>query len=202
MPYRFNYDLSSISQPLFREITRICNEEEVHERTGEVSHQMVKRLKIQKVTGLPLSDTFTVIEDLIKNHMENQSQREEFQNTDKRALFLPHCSRKYMDNRCQANFDPALSSYFCAGCSSDCPIKHAVKAGKRKDYDVYIMPGGSGIRKLAKNYEGIIGVACCVEINLAKKILKDDNLVILGVPLIKNGCSNTSFNLETLNMIL
>jgi hypothetical protein len=202
--YKFNFDLTGLSQSLFKEIARICDEKRIHKKMGIASRRLIERLKIQEMTGLALSDTLTVVEDLINNHIQNLSQSERFKKTDKRALFLPHCSRKHMDSNCQAHFDGELSSYFCAGCSSECLIKQATEAGVRKGYDVYVLPGGSCIRKIlqTKMYEGVVGVACCEEINLARDLSEKSEIVIQAVPLIKNGCSNTIFNLETLKMTL
>ena len=204
MAYKFNFDLTGLSQSLFREIARICDEKNVHRKIGSLSRRLVKKLRVQEVTGLPLSDALTLIEDLMNDYIENLAQKEDFQKTKKRALLLPHCSRKYMDNRCQAAFDPETSSYICAGCSSTCLIRQAVEVGKEKGYDIYILPGGSCIRKIIQKgrYDGVIGVACCEEINLARDLLKSFKIAIQSVPLIKNGCSNTSFNIETLKAIL
>jgi len=51
-------------------------------------------------------------------------------------------------------------------------------------------------------YEGVVGVACCEEINLARDLSEKSEIAIQAIPLIKNGCSNTIFNLETLKMTL
>jgi hypothetical protein len=71
-------------------------------------------------------------------------------------------------------------------------------------YDAYILPGGSCISKIlkTKNYEGVVGVACGEEIRLSREILKRMNVTSQTVPLIKNGCANTVFNIETLSSIL
>jgi len=202
--YKFIFDLTCLSQSLFKEIARICDEKSIHKKLGRVTRGLIEKLRIQEITGLPLSDTLTIVEDLINNHIQNLSQSRDFKETKKRALFLPHCSRKHMDNSCEAYFDPKLSSYYCARCSFDCLIKQATDAGMEKGYDVYVLPGGSCIRKIleTKMYEGVVGVACCEEINLARELLKNSRIVIQAIPLIKNGCSYTSFSMEILRMIL
>jgi hypothetical protein len=103
---------------------------------------LIEKLGIQEITGLPLSDTLTIVEDLINNHIQNLSQSRDFKETKKRALFLPHCSRKHMDSNCEAYFDPKLSSYCCARCSSDCLIRQATDAGVEKGYDIYSISEG------------------------------------------------------------
>ncbi|MGD8545642.1 MAG: DUF116 domain-containing protein [Candidatus Bathyarchaeota archaeon] len=131
-------------------------------------------------------------------------QRENFTRTKKRALFMPHCSRKYMDNRCQAKFDSNIPSYICAHCSANCLINQATSFAKKKGYDVYILPEGSCIPKILKSndYEGIVGVACGKEIKLGGNTLENMGIAGQSVPLVKNGCANTSFNFETLQRIL
>jgi hypothetical protein len=147
-----------------------------------------------------VSDAVVLLEDLIDLQARNLVERERFVQTRKRALFLPHCSRKYMDNRCHAIFDPQIPSYVCKHCSPDCLINRAVTFAERKGYDVYILPGGSCIPKIlkTKDYEGIVGVACGEETKISGEVLKGMEVVGQAIPLIKNGCANTAFNIETL----
>ena len=74
----------------------------------------------------------------------------------------------------------------------------------KKGYDVYIFPGGSCIRKIIQKntYEGIIGIACTDELKLAEGILGGFDISVQGIPLLKNGCSETRFNFETLRKII
>lgn len=109
-----------------------------------------------------------------------------------------------MDNRCQAQFDAKVPSYYCAHCSPDCLVNRATKLAEKRGYDVYVLPGGSCILKiLQKNgYEGVVGVACCEELKLAVKYLKNSGVAGQGIPLIRNGCANTEFSIESLERIL
>ncbi|MDH5787052.1 MAG: DUF116 domain-containing protein [Candidatus Bathyarchaeota archaeon] len=165
---------------------------------------MIKKFKIQEATGLNLSDAVVLLQDLVDLQVRNLLERERFVQTRKRALFLPHCSRKYMDNRCKAVFDPNIPSYFCARCSPDCLINKAVSIAKKENYDVYILPGGSCVARILmnKHYDGIVGVACGEEIRISSEMLKDIGVAGQAIPLIKNGCANTAFNIETLHRIL
>ena len=83
-------------------------------------------------------------------------------------------------------------------------INQATKLAKKENYDVYVLPGASCIRKIFKknSYEGIVGVACTDELKLAANFLEQFNLSAQAIPLIKNGCSGTRFNFETLQEIL
>jgi hypothetical protein len=204
MPYRFTFDLSRISRFFFTEVTTAAYQRGMHRKVGKTVQDIIKKFRIQEATGLNLSDAVTLLEDLIDVQARNLVERERFAQTKRRALFLPHCSRRFMDNRCKASFDPKLPSYVCAHCSPDCQVGKAEFLARKKGYDVYILPGGSCIPKIlnANHYEGIIGVACGEEIRTGGETLKLMNISGQTVPLIKNGCANTAFNIESLSKIL
>ncbi len=161
---------------------------------------MIKRFKIQEATGLNVSDAVLVLQDMVNMHAVNLMQRSKFLKTQKRALMLPHCSRKYMDSRCKAIFDASIPTYICAHCSPDCAVNEASSLAKQKGYDVYILPGGSCVPKILKthHYEGLIGVACGEEAKMSVEMLAGVGVSSQAVPLIKNGCANTAFSMETL----
>ncbi|MFZ1038622.1 MAG: DUF116 domain-containing protein [Candidatus Bathyarchaeia archaeon] len=200
MPYKFIFDLSRIPRFFFTEITRVGYEQGMHKKMGKTAQDMIKKFKIQEATGLNVSDAVALLEDLIDLQAKNLVEREKFVQTRKRALFLPHCSRKYMDSRCHAVFDPKIPSYICGHCSPDCLVNRAAIFAERKGYDVYILPGGSCVPQIlkTKHYQGVVGVACGEETKLSGKMLKGMKVVGQSVPLIKNGCANTIFNIETL----
>jgi hypothetical protein len=204
MPYKFTFDLSRVSRFFFTEVAKIGYQKGLHKRAGRTAQQIIRKFKIQEATGLDVSDAVHLLEDLIEMQARNLLEREKFAQTRKRALFLPHCSRKYMDGRCKAVFDANIPSYICAHCSSDCSINRAVSIAEKKGYDVYVLPGGSCVLKIlkTKKYDGVIGVACGEEIRISGDALKELGVAGQAVPLIKNGCANTAFNIETLTNIL
>ncbi|MBS7633011.1 DUF116 domain-containing protein [Candidatus Bathyarchaeota archaeon] len=204
MPYKFTFDLSRIPRFFFTEIARLGYEKKMHKKAGDTMYRMLRKFKVQEATGLNLTDAIVLLEDLVEMQARNLIERENFTKTKKRALFLPHCSRKYMDNRCKATFDSETPSYKCAHCSPDCLINRAVSYAEKKGYDVYVLPGGSCVPKIlkGKRYEGVVGVACGEEIRLSGDLLKSMNVAGQAVPLIRNGCANTAFNLETLVNVL
>jgi hypothetical protein len=200
MPYKFTFDLSRIPRFFFAEITKASYQKGVHKRIGQTTQEMIRKFKIQEATGLNLSDAVLLLQDLIDLQARNFMERERFIKTRKRALFLPHCSRKFMDSRCEANFDPSIPSYICAHCSEECLVNEAVTIAERKGYDVYVLPGSSCIPKIlrTRGYEGAVGVACGEETRLSGEMLDKLGIVGQAIPLIKNGCANTIFNVETL----
>ncbi|MGD0028469.1 MAG: DUF116 domain-containing protein [Candidatus Bathyarchaeia archaeon] len=204
MPYKFTFDLSRIPRFFFAEITKASYQKGVHKRIGRTTQELIRKFKIQEATGLNLSDAVLLLEDLIDIQARNFVEREKFLKTRKRALFLPHCSRKFMDGRCKATFDASVPSYTCAHCSEGCLVNQAVSLAERKGYDAYVLPGGSCIPKILRTrcYEGAIGVACGEETRLSGDMLEKLDIAGQAVPLIKNGCANTIFNVETLTKTL
>ena len=204
MPYKFTFDLSKIPRFVFKEIAKTSYHRGMHKQVAKTAREMIRKFKIQEATGLDLYDAVTLLQDLIETQTVNLIEREKFVKTKRRALFLPHCSRKFMDGRCKSTFDSNIPSFVCAHCSTDCLVENATTFAQKKGYDVYVLPGGSCIPKIlkAKNYEGIVGVACGSEAKAGGDILKTMNVVGQNIPLIKNGCTNTAFNMDTLYSIL
>ncbi len=203
MAYKFSFDLTGLSRSFFREIAKISDSRNLPRRVGKMVEHTIGTFKIQEITGLPLSDAVTLITDMVDIYSRNLSQEDSFRKTRRRALLLPHCSRKHMDGRCKAQFDPEFSTYKCQHCSEDCLVNMAVRSGERKGYDVYVLPGGSCIPKILakKSYEGAVGVACPNEIQMGIREV-GKVLPYQAVPLLRNGCASTGFNVETLNDVL
>ena len=200
MPYKFTYDISKVPRFFFTEVALVGYQKGMHKKFLKTLQDLIKKFRIQEATGLNLSDAVVLLQDLIDLQAVNLLERGKFLQTKKRALFLPHCSRKYMDSRCKAVFDSNIPSYACAHCSPDCVVNQADCLAKKKGYDVYILPGGSCVPKILKTtrYEGVVGVACGEEIKLSGDILGGMDVAAQAIPLIKNGCANTVFNMETL----
>jgi hypothetical protein len=204
MPYKFTFDLSKVPRFFFTEIAVVGYHRGMHKTLLNTLQEIIKKFRIQEATGLNISDAVVLLQDLIELQAVNLLERGRFLETKKRALFLPHCARKFMDSRCKANFDPSVPSYTCAHCSPDCLVNRADRLAKKKGYDVYILPGGSCVPKILKNaqYEGIVGVACGEEVKISKEILASMDVAGQAIPLIKNGCANTIFNMDTLTKTL
>jgi len=204
MPYGFNFDLSNLSRSFFREVAKSSGEKNIHRRIGEKARRLMEKFRIHEITGLNVAEALMIVEDLMDVYIKNFSNRERFLKTRKRALFLPHCSRKYMDNRCKAHFNKETPSYQCAHCSSDCLVNRVTKLAEKRGYDVYVLPGGVCVPKILQNngYEGVVGVACCEELKLAVKYLENIGVSGQGIPLIRNGCANTEFSIKSLKGIL
>ncbi len=205
MPYKFTFDLSKVPRFFFTEIALISYQKGMHKSFLKTLHDLIIKFRVQEVTGLNLSDAVVLIQDLIDLQAINMIERGKFLQTKKRALFLPHCSRKYMDSYlCKAAFDPNIPSFTCAHCSPDCLVNNADYLARKKGYDIYLLPGGSCIPKILKanHYDGVVGVACGEEVKVLGPLLNSMNVAYQTVPLIKNGCASTVFNMGTLAKVL
>ena len=204
MPYSFTYDLTRLSQGVIMQILESAYKARLHRVLGTNAKKLVKAFKLDEVTGLNLADAITLVEDLVEVQVTNALQREEFEKAHRRALLLPHCARSHMDRQCMADFDAATPSYKCRACRDSCLINKATALGKARGYDVYVVPGGACAERILKEgkYEGVVGVACGMELKMGLGPLRKLGIHGQGVILTKNGCVNTSLDLQNLESVL
>jgi hypothetical protein len=111
-----------------------------------------------------------------------------------RILFLPHCLRN--SKSCKATYDSeGLHCKKCGACNIKSLIELAEGLGYRR---VFVVPGGSMILKIVKNYspKAIVGVACNDEINLALSKMRGVNTPGQAVLLLRDGCTDTAVNID------
>jgi hypothetical protein len=204
MTYSFNYDLTKLPREFFKDVAEIVDKRKLHKKLGKVSKNIVREFGVDKILGIQLEDAISVVEDLADIHIKNLVYEKDFREAREKILLVPHCCRKYMDSRCKADFDPEFSSYFCNHCSPDCLANQATKLAKEKGYKVFILPGGSCIKRIfgKMNCDAVLGIACPEEIKLGIGFVESNGLPIKGIPLTKNGCANTQFNLDSLKEAL
>lgn len=204
MPYSFIYDLTRLSQSVIKQILESAYKAKLHRLLGGNARKLVEAFKIDEATGLNIADAITLVEDLVEVQVANALQRGEFEKANRKALLLPHCARSSMDRHCMADFDPSIPSFVCRACRDNCLINKATQLGKARGYDVFVVPGGSCSEKILKDgkYEGVVGVACGMELKMGLEPLKKLGIPGQGVVLTKNGCVSTSLDLHLLESIL
>ncbi len=204
LPYSFIYDLTRIPQRVSKQLFESAYEVGLHKVLGSQVKRVVKAFKVDEATGLNLVDAIALIEDLISVQAANRIQRDKFDKAQRKALLLPHCARKHMDRQCMADFKADIPTYECKNCQESCLINQATTLGEAKGYDVYVLPGGACAEKILRNgkYDGVVGVACGMELKMALSLLESLDIAGQGVFLTKNGCSNTNLNLQNLARIL
>jgi hypothetical protein len=121
----------------------------------------------------------------------------------KRVLFLPHCARH--SQKCIATSNgEGLECKHCGNCNISDAKNMAEKLGYKK---VFIVPGGSMVKKLLVKYrpKASVGVCCFDEAQLAFDMLKRTSIIPQVVLLLRDGCKDTMINIplleEKLNLI-
>lgn len=111
-----------------------------------------------------------------------------------KMIFLPQCLR---GEKC-----PAPSDYKgeiqCIKCGK-CQVRAVKEIAEFLEYKkVALVAGGSAMMRLVKKYNprGIIGVACHKESRLGISMI--NGISVLAVPLLRDGCANTAFDMKIL----
>ncbi len=109
-----------------------------------------------------------------------------------KALIGPQCMR---DPKCKARCDP-ITGYKCLGCGK-CDYTRIKKACEKYGYKLYIIPGGSFVKKIMKvdKPKVALGIACFNELNESMHDLSPF-VPVQGVPLTRDGCFNTAVNVD------
>ena len=117
----------------------------------------------------------------------------------RKFLFIPHCMRKAPG--CPAELDESGNK--CVSCGA-CSIKDIVEEASKRDFKIYIVPGGSLVKKVFADEkitgdDLVIGIACDTELkdmkkNFIKNRFKKSNVV--SIKLDKDGCINTGIDLS------
>ncbi|MDD2473162.1 MAG: DUF116 domain-containing protein [Methanoculleus sp.] len=106
---------------------------------------------------------------------------------ERRAVFLPQCLRSA---QCPAHLTP--EGLKCRNCGR-CPVGENVEWLERIGYRVFIVPGSTFIKRMAKKYrpQAIIGVGCLIEVKDGIDMCDRVGITALGVVNIKDGCVET-----------
>jgi len=137
-----------------------------------------------KLLGLDDRDLITFFITL-RNSM-NQKAFSEIP-VEKRAVFLPQCLRSA---QCPANLTP--EGLKCRNCGR-CQVGENVVWLERLGYRVFIVPGSTFIKRMARKYRprAIIGVGCLVEVKDGIDMTDRMGITAIGVVNLKDGCVET-----------
>lgn len=146
----------------------------VHRKLTSTARRIARAFRLDRITELDLSSAIALAEDLIEIFMFNELNRPWFKEAGRKVLFLPHCSRKYINSRCKAKFREEILLRVLEVLLG-LPGKGATELAENRGYDAYILPGGSRIPKTMEKfrYDAIVGVACGMEIMQASRMIKD-----------------------------
>ncbi len=133
--------------------------------------------------------------DMISNDMRNFINYKELSKIpfEDRILLLPQCLRK---RDCPAILD-SIQGFQCKNCGK-CGIGELIKFCDEKNIKVFIIPGGSFVKKIIKltRPKAIIGVGCHIELREASLVLEFLKVPVRGINLEKDGCVETKVNYE------
>ncbi len=133
----------------------------------------------------------TLVDDILID-LRNAMMLEDFIHTKEgRVVLLPQCMRH---PNCKARCDP-VHGYECKRCGL-CDISKICEAGEKYNFDVFVIPGGSFVKKIFKESrpKACLGVACYNE--LAEDMQEVSFVPVQGVLLLKDGCFNTEANVD------
>jgi len=107
-----------------------------------------------------------------------------------RAIFMPQCLRS---SQCPAHLTP--EGLKCRNCGQ-CSVGAARILLEKLGYRIFIVPGSSFIKRMAKKYrpKAIIGVGCLSEVKEGIDMADKMGLVVMGVVTLKEGCVETIVN--------
>ena len=107
-----------------------------------------------------------------------------------RAIFMPQCLRS---SQCPAHLTP--EGLRCRNCGQ-CTVGEARILLERLGYRIFIVPGSSFIKRMAKKYRpmAILGVGCLAEVKEGIDMADKMGLVVMGVVTLKEGCVETIVN--------
>ena len=123
-----------------------------------------------------------------------------FENTpvSQKVIFLPQCLRS---TECKAK--TTEDGIICVNCGK-CGIGPFKKEAESIGYKIFIAPGSSLIKNILKKYKfkAALGVACEPELKEGIKMMKKNNIAVLTVTLLKDGCVNTEVDWEKVRQVL
>lgn len=134
--------------------------------------------------------------------IKNKAYEEEFKDISNEniLIFLPQCLRD--SENCEAELTER--GYRCKDCGS-CVIQEVISTADEHGYKgVYVVPGGSMVRKIIKEVEpkAVIGVGCFPELVEAMDYASYQDIPSQGVPLTEVGCKDTTVDKEELFELL
>lgn len=139
--------------------------------------------------------------DMLSNDMKNFVKYKELSKIpfNERILLLPQCLRK-MD--CPATLN-SLRGFQCIQCGR-CEIGDLISFCNELNLQVFIIPGGSFVKKVVKltKPKAIIGVGCHIELREGSLVLDYLKIPGRGISLEKDGCIETKVNYEKIKKAL
>ena len=109
----------------------------------------------------------------------------------KKIIVFPHCLR---NPNCEAILD---ETGLVCDCCGKCAIGVIKPKAEKMGYKLFVIPGSTFVKKIVKSndFESVLGVACCEDLNLTMMKLAD--FYPQGVFLSGTGCFKTKVDIKT-----
>ncbi len=112
-----------------------------------------------------------------------------------KIIVLPQCIRNV---NCPARLDPK-TGIICKKCGL-CVFKDIKEIAEKYGYKIFLVPGGRFVERIILSIKpkAAVGVACLKDLYKAMKEVSKHGIITIGIPLIKEGCVETLFNVNEL----
>ena len=183
--------------------------------TGNVENFLQSSQKRYRWREDRISCTRTRMEyhlNMIGAELMNRAFRPEFMNTKTKAVLLPGCMRIHNNEECRAK--RIKEGLICDGCTPQCNVNKLREMGKRKGFDVYVIPHASDLSLWSPQpgspSRGVIASACVTTLVEGGWELKRYDVPAQCVLLDYSGCKkhwhcrgiSTELNVRELKRIL
>jgi uncharacterized protein len=150
--------------------------------------------------------------NMVGAELMNRAFRDEYLQTQKKALLLPGCMRAHTNSECKAV--KIKEGLICGDCTPECNVNRLRNMGKKYNFDVYIIPHASDLSlwspQKGRVSTGIVATACVTTLVEGGWELKRYDVAAQCVLLDCSGCKKhwhsegipTSFNLPELRRLL
>ncbi|MEI6521324.1 MAG: polyprenyl synthetase family protein [bacterium] len=118
---------------------------------------------------------------------------------DRRVLLLPHCLRN--SSVCIGTYDS--EGLNCGGCGS-CDISALRAQAMALGYQVVIAEGTSAVlmKIMSGEADAVFGTACLDSLEKSHQRIRETGIPNIAVPLLNDGCINTTIDIDELNTLL
>jgi len=150
--------------------------------------------------------------NMVGAEIMNRAFRADYRNTEAKALLVPGCMRARPEDECEGVRVP--EGLRCTGCLPSCHVNQLREMGKRQNFEVYIIPHASDLRRWAprpgRPRLGVIATACVTQLVEGGWELKRYDVPAQCVLLDYSGCKKhwcsegipTAMNIRELKRIL
>ncbi len=179
--------------PLFKKIISYFKKKRNHQKTADKFTELISILKGSDPQGTDLREFYKT--SVIQKSKKNIPKFEVIPFSE-RIILLPQCLRNI--DQCKAKEVGTL--YECQHCGA-CKITRIIRKAETLGYKgVYLLKGGSVISKIIKEIhpKALIGIACFYEGLIGMTECEKHGIIVQFVPLTKDGCVNTDFDLVEL----